>query len=93
MIIFIIIDDTTDVVINVANDFIEFNIINAFVDDIINITINDAIDAFDVKIINDVVRCAIECDNATNLNLYFKLKIWKWFAKKNCDFEEKTLIK
>ena len=72
---FIVIDDAIDVVINAANDFVEFDIINALVDDTINIAINDAINAFDVEIINDVICCVIECDDAASLNLYFELKI------------------
>ena len=72
---FIVINDAINVVVNVANDFIEFNIINVFVDDTSNVAINNAINAFNAEIMNDVVCCAIECDDATNLNLYFKLKI------------------
>ena len=72
---FIVIDDAINVVINVANDFVEFNVINAFVDNIINAAINDVINAFDVETMNDVVCCAIECNDATNSNLYFELKI------------------
>ena len=72
---FIIIDNAINVVVNVANDFIKFNVINALVDNIIDIAINNAINAFDVKIMNDVICCAIECDDATNSNLYFKSKI------------------
>ena len=63
------------IVVNDVNNVVVNNIDDIVINDAINVAICNTTDASSIEIIINVVCCAIEFDDAINLNLCFELKI------------------